>query len=501
MNKKILIGVLLLMAFMCQAEAQEITNFSPTNLSVTNQIGEMRTFNITVDQEVNVSWLINDVEVSMDTNVTSSSYTNTSAFAGTIEVKAIATNENGSDNVTWDWIITDATIEPNATTFNISGFKVDDNNSNGIWDEGELGIENWNITLKNESTGEIIDQTITDNEGSFQFTNLSNGTYNVTEEMRTGWINTSQTFRNVTIDGNDVNDLVFTNNQTEEIPVPIEPNATWFDLEPDASAVQAGDVLDITIRAMTENGTDMNYSGIANINITADNVSAVDYPENVTFTNGEATMSVESDLTQFVMVQVTDDNISGSTTVAFADKVFPLEMGWNLISIPNNADPSSIDQALQNVENDGLVGFDPVSQTFLTPTDLEPLHGYWINVTAENQAIGFMADENVLSLPPSRLLYEGWNLIGISAQRDDPMELAAGRIFVGLKYGKHFTQWHYSQLVRYDNGQPITLEVGTDDTIDLTDNTMLEQGKGYLLFIKDIPNTDQNNVPWAGKFW
>ena len=34
-------------------------------------------------------------------------------------------NENGSDNVTWDWIITDV------STFNISGFKVDDNNSNG----------------------------------------------------------------------------------------------------------------------------------------------------------------------------------------------------------------------------------------------------------------------------------------------------------------------------------------------------------------------------------
>ncbi|HUV82370.1 MAG TPA: SdrD B-like domain-containing protein, partial [archaeon] len=390
-------------------------------------------------------------------------------------------------------------IEPNATTFNISGFKVDDNNSNGIWDEGEPGIENWNIMLKNESTGEMIDQTITDNEGFFQFANLSNGTYNVTEELRTGWINTNQTFRNVTIEGNDVEDLIFTNYQTEETP--IEPNATRFDLEPDASAVHAGDILSINIKAMTENGTDMNYSGIANINITADNVSAVDYPENVTFTNGEATMSVESDLTQFVMVQVTDDTISGSTTVAFADKVFPLEMGWNLISIPNNADPSSIDQALQNVENDGLVGFDHVSQTFLTPTDLEPLHGYWINVTAENQAIGFMADENVLSLPPSRLLYEGWNMIGISAQRDDPIELAAGRILVSLKYGEHFTQWHYSQLVMYDNGQPFTLEVGTNDAIDLTDYTTLEQGKGYLLFIKDIPNTDQNSVPWAGKSW
>jgi len=496
MDKKvILIGVLLLMAFMGQAQAQEITNFSPTNLSVTNQIGEMRTFDITVDQEVNVSWLINDVEVFMDMNVTTSSYTNTSAFAGTIEVKAIATNENGSDNVTWDWIITDV------STFNISGFKVDDNNSNGIWDEGEPGIENWNIMLKNESTGEMIDQTITDNEGFFQFANLSNGTYNVTEEMRTGWINTNQNFLIVTIDGNDVEDIIFTNNQTEETPIPIEPNATRFDLEPDASAVYAGDILGITIRAMTENGTDMNYSGIANINITADNVSAVDYPENVTFANGEATMSVESDLTQFVMVQVTDDTISGSTTVAFADKVFPLEMGWNLISIPNNADPSSIDQALQNVENDGLVGLDHVSQTFLTPTDLEPLHGYWINVTAENQAIGFMADENVLSLPPSRLLYEGWNMIGISAQRDDPIELAAGRILVSLKYGEHFTQWHYSQLVMYDNGQPITLEVGTNDAIDLTDYTTLEQGKGYLLFIKDIPNTDQNSVPWAGKSW
>ena len=79
-----------------------ITSFSPAS-PVTNMEGATRTFNITIDQTVNVSWFINGTEVQKNTSVTSASYTNTSAVIGTWNVSAIATNVNGSGMQVWIW--------------------------------------------------------------------------------------------------------------------------------------------------------------------------------------------------------------------------------------------------------------------------------------------------------------------------------------------------------------------------------------------------------------
>ena len=52
---------------------------------------------------VNVSWLLNGTEVQINTSVKNASYTNTSAVAGTWNVSAIASNENGAVVQTWLW--------------------------------------------------------------------------------------------------------------------------------------------------------------------------------------------------------------------------------------------------------------------------------------------------------------------------------------------------------------------------------------------------------------
>ena len=69
----------------------------------------IRTFNITVNQTVNVSWLINGIEVQLNESVTEAAYTNTSVAVGTWNVSVIVTNANGSDMQTWDWIVTKVT--------------------------------------------------------------------------------------------------------------------------------------------------------------------------------------------------------------------------------------------------------------------------------------------------------------------------------------------------------------------------------------------------------
>ncbi len=80
---------------------------------------------------------------------------------------------------------TNALITPTPVTFNISGFKINGTDNNG------MGIENWNIMLYNDTNGTQISSTMTDRTGFYNFTGLTNGTYNVTEGMMTGWTNTS----------------------------------------------------------------------------------------------------------------------------------------------------------------------------------------------------------------------------------------------------------------------------------------------------------------------
>ena len=82
-----------------------INSYSPST-PVSDIIGAHRAFNITVNQTVNVIWLINGVQAGTDTGVTTSSYTNTSAAQGTWNVTVVASNDNGNATQNWDWVVT-----------------------------------------------------------------------------------------------------------------------------------------------------------------------------------------------------------------------------------------------------------------------------------------------------------------------------------------------------------------------------------------------------------
>ena len=84
------------------AAPPNITSFAPPS-PVSDTENDTRTFNITIDQTVNVSWQINGTEVQTNTSVIEASYTNVSAKVGTWNVSAIATNANGTDMQTWTW--------------------------------------------------------------------------------------------------------------------------------------------------------------------------------------------------------------------------------------------------------------------------------------------------------------------------------------------------------------------------------------------------------------
>jgi len=63
----------------------------------------------------------------------------------------------------------------------ISGYKFNDLNGNGVWDEGEPTLSDWEICLNGETC------TTTDKNGYYEFTGLIAGTYTISETMQDGW--------------------------------------------------------------------------------------------------------------------------------------------------------------------------------------------------------------------------------------------------------------------------------------------------------------------------
>ncbi|VUT27733.1 MAG: hypothetical protein SYNGOMJ08_00283 [Candidatus Syntrophoarchaeum sp. GoM_oil] len=116
---------------------------------------------------------------------------------------------------------------------------------------------------------------------------------------------------------------------------------------------------------------------------------------------------------------------SGKKTLSVTPPYYTinLEMGWNLISIPDYIDPSNLSTVLKDVEHNAIYTYTP-DLGWYTPKQFEPLYGYWINVTVEDQKINLTqrTDWQVQRPPPWRSMKEGWNLIGPNYGSGDDLE-------------------------------------------------------------------------------
>lgn len=92
------------------------------------------------------------------------------------------------------------TVYYTVTGGSISGAKFYDENTNGVWDEGEPAIEGWKVELYDAET--LLGTQFTDENGEYLFDELDPGTYTVKEVMPLGetifneitypkWLNTT----------------------------------------------------------------------------------------------------------------------------------------------------------------------------------------------------------------------------------------------------------------------------------------------------------------------
>ena len=92
-------------------EPLNITSFAPSS-PVNDTVCTWRTFNVTVNQTVNVSWYLNNSLLHTNESVREANYTLHAEFVGDNNVSAVAKNANGTDMQTWVWNVTAPTPTP-----------------------------------------------------------------------------------------------------------------------------------------------------------------------------------------------------------------------------------------------------------------------------------------------------------------------------------------------------------------------------------------------------
>lgn len=98
----------------------------------------------------------------------------------------------------------------------VSGYKWQDDNGNGVWDNGENALPNWTINLSGAKT----DTTTTNVLGYYEFKELGTGTYTLGETQQAGWTQTYPTTPGTHSQAIGVNSIITNVNFGNEVTPP-----------------------------------------------------------------------------------------------------------------------------------------------------------------------------------------------------------------------------------------------------------------------------------------
>ncbi|AKB79067.1 hypothetical protein MSHOH_2584 [Methanosarcina horonobensis HB-1 = JCM 15518] len=167
--------------------------------------------------------------------------------------------------------------------------------------------------------------------------------------------------------------------------------------------------------------------------------------------------------------------------------------GWYFFSIPFEANNTSVDYLLSDVNYTFLIYYNASTRLFEDVSDIEPLKAYWINVpngTEFNASEQFSSvEKKQIIAPPSLQVYPGWNALGSPVNETVPAEAAfiiLNNSSLNSSYVKIVGPWvpgnnttGYYQYVGYNslNGTIGENQLGADEF-------EVEPYEGYWVFIR-----------------
>lgn len=110
---------------------EPVVSLSSPPSPYSNYVGQSATFDATVDQVANVTWILDGTTISSNTSIQTASYYNASAQLGTYNLTAFVNNANGTDQKEWLWTVL-ATSDPVITSVDPSGSTASDNTGDSL---------------------------------------------------------------------------------------------------------------------------------------------------------------------------------------------------------------------------------------------------------------------------------------------------------------------------------------------------------------------------------
>jgi uncharacterized repeat protein (TIGR01451 family) len=263
--------------FVAPAQPPNITSSAPPS-PVNDTVCNWRTFNVTVDQTVNVSWYLNSTLRRTNVSTKEANYTLHAEVVGEHNVSAMASNENGTDMQTWVWNVSAAPVP----VLEINKTGVPDPVSPGGALSYTIAVNNaGNATATNVSVKETYDANVTfvsavpapsSGDDTWQFATL-----NVSETRR---INISVTVNAAVPNGTVLHNIVnvscdegVTDTDTEDTTVPAIANvkiSKWVKYKTEPESEYRKEIDDAKVCnnvsfkiAVQNNGTGTNLTGIS----------------------------------------------------------------------------------------------------------------------------------------------------------------------------------------------------------------------------------------------
>ena len=280
----------------------------------------------------------------------------------------------------------------------ISGTVYADLNSNGIKDPEDTSLTGIKIYL----TGSATDTTYTDGSGNYNFDSLAIGAYTISQEMITGWKQTTPllthsvyllhmadtsgldfgNFRLAIIRGSKFNDL-----NANGIQDGIESGMdNWV------FTLSNGDT---SYRSVTQDGGTFTFSDIDTGTYAISESIRVGWFQTIPSNFGSYAIAVHSSLD-------TSGFIFGNYYMP--DSTYRISVGWNMLSFPKVVSDHSIATYYPTAVSDPFI----YSNAYVGVDTIPPKLGYWLKSSAA---------QNVIIQGSPRLvdtinLVKGWNLIG-----------------------------------------------------------------------------------------